>query len=123
MGDRPESKRNRADPLLRLPLAPQNREWVRPLESATLPADPAERDRVLAEADAIEFRIGGLELGGAWCCRPRSNTSTWRRLSGCRIRFAQANPTTGVGIGEGMQTRNVSLFRARQEFENGLVSF
>jgi hypothetical protein len=35
------------------------------LESAELPTDPAERDRALAEADAIEFRIGEIESGGA----------------------------------------------------------
>ena len=33
------------------------------LGAATLSADPAERDRALAEADAIEYRIGELEVG------------------------------------------------------------
>ena len=31
------------------------------VESATLPDDPAERDRALAEEDAIEYRLGELE--------------------------------------------------------------
>jgi hypothetical protein len=33
------------------------------LGAATLSTDPAERDRALAEADAIEYRIGELEVG------------------------------------------------------------
>ena len=31
------------------------------LESATLPTDRGTRDRVLAESDAIEFRLGELD--------------------------------------------------------------
>jgi hypothetical protein len=34
---------------------------LRELDFSPLPADPAKRDRALAEADAIEFRIGELE--------------------------------------------------------------
>ena len=33
------------------------------LGAATLSADPAKRDQALAEADAIEYRIGELEVG------------------------------------------------------------
>jgi hypothetical protein len=37
---------------------------LRALESAELPDDPAERDRALAEADAIEYRLHELRVHG-----------------------------------------------------------